>query len=162
MDETKKIEKNAIKFIVFISIASLPFLTATQILGVDTFLDSFENPNYYICLQDKENALGLNTRNGEYAIIQKSSHPDFNVLERDSIIYNNNAGEVACHKVEEIGHIGALTRYYTEETDINNSIIQEQIIGKVVNIVDNNIWNSISVTVWEISIDSLNIRALES
>ena len=162
MDVTKKIVKNTIKFIVFILIASLPFLTATHILGVDTFLDSFENPEHYVCLQDKQNTLGLNTKNGEYAIIQKSSHPDFKVSESDSIIYNTNDGDVAFHKVEEIGHIGALKMYFTEEMDLNDSICQDQIIGKVVNIIDNNIWNSISVTIWEISIESLNIRALES
>lgn len=162
MDVTKKLVKNAIKFAVFILITSLPFLTATYILGVDTFLDSFEHPEYYICIQDKENALGLNTKNGEYAIIQKSSHPDFCVSESDSIIYSNNDGEVAYHKIEGIEHIGALKRYFTEENSLNDSICQEQIIGKVVNIIDNNIWNSISVTVWEVSIESLNIRALES
>ena len=85
--EKKRIIKTVIKIWIFISIASLPFITVTQIIGMDAFLDSFENPDHYICLKDKNNVYGSKTKTGEYMIIQKSSHPDFNVKKSDTIIY---------------------------------------------------------------------------
>lgn len=160
--EKKRIIKNAIKICIFISIASLPFLTITQIIGMETFLDSFENPEHYVCLQDKDNLFGSNTKNGEYIIIQKSTHPEFNVKKSDSIIYCKIDGDIACNKVYQINNIGAIKRYHTtEENDITSQpIYQSQIIGKIINVVDNNIWNSISIKIWETSIYNLNLRAL--
>ena len=159
---TKKITKNMIKFCVFISLTSLPFISITQMVGIDIFLDSFENPEQYICLQDKDNLFGLNTKNGEHIIIQKSSHPDFNIREEDLIIYCKIDGDLVCDKIYSINNVGALKRYYTiDENDITSQPIYEvQILGKIINIVDNNIWNSISIMVWETSIHNLNVRAL--
>lgn len=160
--EKKRITKNAIKICIFISIVSLPFVTVTQMIGIDTFLDSFENPEDYICLQDKDNLFGTNTKNGEYVIIQKSSHPNFDVKKSDSIIYCKNDGNIACNKVYHINNIGAIKRYHiTGENDITSQPIYEcKIIGKIIKVVDGNIWNSISLRVWETSIHSLNLRAL--
>ena len=161
-NETNKIIKNAIKLCVFISLANLPFITVTQLIGLDTFLDSFENPEYYICLQDKGNTLGVNTKNGEHIIIQKSSHPEFNVRKSDSILYCNNNGDISCNKVCQINNMGAIKRYYTtEENNIEDQPIYEgQIVGKIINVVDDNIWNSISIRIWDASIQNLNLRAL--
>lgn len=158
----KKIVKNAIKICVFISLAILPFITVTQMIGLDTFLDSFENSEYYLCLQDKDNSLGSNTKNGEYIIIQKSSHPDFDVEKSDSIIYCKDSGDITCDTVYSISTIEALKRYYTTDKDEVSSqpIYEIQILGKIINIVDDNLWNSISISLWEASINSLNIRAL--
>jgi len=160
--DKKRIIKNAIKICIFISLASFPFITVTQIIGMDTFLDSFENPEHYVCLQDKDNSLGSNTKNGEYIIIQKSSHPEFSVKNSDSIIYCKNGGGIACDKIHYINNIGAIRRYCTtEENDITSQpIYKSQIIGKIINVVDGNIWNSISIKIWETSIRSLNLRAL--
>jgi hypothetical protein len=134
----------------------------TQLIGIDIFLDSFENHEYYICLQNKENSLGLGTKNGEYIIIQKSSHPGFSIEKSDSVIYCKNDGELTCNKILQINNIGAIRSYHTtEENDIKGKPIYEpQIVGKVINIIDGNIWNSISIKIWETSISSLNIRAL--
>lgn len=158
----KKKIKNTIKFFVFISLAYLPFITVTQIIGMDTFLDSFENPKYYICLQDKDNAFGLNTKNEEYLIIQKTSHPKFTVKKSDSIIYCKNNGEITYNKVFNINNIGAIKKYYAiEENDIiSQPIYESQIIGKVITVIENNIWNSISIKIWELSIHNLNLRVL--
>ena len=160
--EKKRIIKNAIKVCIFISLASFPFITITQMIGMNTFLDSFENPEHYICLQDKDNSLGSNIKNGEYIIIQKSSHPEFSVKKSDSIIYCKNGGGIACDKIHYISNIGAIRRYHTaEENDIKGQpIYKSQIIGKVINVTDGNIWNSISIKIWETSIHNLNLRAL--
>jgi hypothetical protein len=160
----KKKMKNAIKFCIFISLACLPFITVTQIIGMNTFLDSFQNPKYYICLQDKDNTFGLNTKNEEYLIIQKSSHPKFNVKKSDSIIYCKNDGEIACNKVYDINNIGAIKKYYaTEENDIiSQPIYESQIIGKVITVIDCNIWASISIKIWELSIHNLNLGIFQA
>lgn len=131
-------------------------------IGIDTFLDSFENPEYYICLQDKDNSLGLNTKNGEYIIIQKSSHPNFNIKKSDSVIYCKKGGDIACNRIHHINSIGAIKGYYTtKENDVTSQPIYEsQIVGKIINVVDGNIWNSISLKIWETSIHNLNLRAL--
>jgi len=160
--EAEKTTKNVIKICIFISIAIIPFVTSSQIIGMDTFLDSFENPEYYICLQDKDSSLGSITRDEEYIIIQKSTHPTFNIEKSDSIIYWKSDGDIACSKVHHINNMGAIERYYTtEEDDITNQPIYEgQIIGKVIKVIESNLWNSISLKIWETSIHNLNLRAL--
>ena len=156
----RKITKNIIKLLIFVFIATLPFISITQIIGIDTFLDSFENPEHYVCLQDKNNSLNLDIQKGGYVIVQKSSHPTFYAKASDYIIYNKINGEIACNKINSINTIGALKIYYvSEQNDPSTQPIYDlQIIGKVVNIIDNNIWNSISISLWEISINNLNIR----
>ena len=158
----KKIITNLIKICSFISLASLPFISITQILGIEAFLDSFENPSYYICLQDKDNTIGLNTKNEDYIIIQKSSHPEFNIKKSDTIIYCKNNGTITCNKIYNINNIGAIKIYYiTGENDvINKPIYENQIIGKIITIVDNNIWNFFSIKIWDLSIHNLNLRTL--
>jgi hypothetical protein len=160
--KTKKKIKNLIKFCIFISLVSLPFITITQILGMEAFLDSFENPSHYICLQDKDNTFGLNTKNEEYLIIQKSSHPEFNIKKSDSIIYCKNNGDIACNKIYNINNIGAIKIYYTtqENDGISQPIYENQIIGKIITTIDSNIWNFISIKIWEVSINNLNSRVL--
>jgi len=158
----KKIVKNSIKIIIFITLANLPFITVTQIIGMDTFLDSFENPEYYLHLQDTNNSYGLNTNSGEHIIVQKSTHPDFNIKKSDSILYFKEDGHLNCNKVTQINNMGALKCYYIQEKNqfSNKPIYDFQVIGKVVNIADGNLWNSISLSIWETSINNLNLNAL--
>ena len=128
---------------------------------METFLDSFENPEYYLSIQDEDNSYGLNTENGEYIIIQKASHPEFSVKESESILYVND-GELICDKVKHITEVGAIKSYHlTEEENYNNEPIYDfQVIGKVIKIVDSNLWNSISLSIWETSINNINLNAL--
>ena len=78
-ENLKKNLKKIIKLSIFFIIISLPFLTMTHILGMNTFLDSFENPDSYICLQNDGNWLSTKTNNEEYIIIQTTTHPDFTI-----------------------------------------------------------------------------------
>ena len=157
----KKIIKQAIKICIFISLANLPFLTIAHMTSIETFLDSFENPDDYICLKSNSNLLQSTANNGEYIIIQKSSHPDFKIKENDNIIYIKDKGGLACNRVHHSSYIGSMKKYYT--TDENkkisyNHIYEPQIVGKIVNIVENNLWNSISMKIWDISIHALNLN----
>lgn len=161
VEKMKKILKSAIKLCVFLLFVSLPFISITQMVGLDTFLDSFENSDHYICIEDNDKLFGSTTNNEEYVIIQKSSHPDFKVSEEDYVVYVGNEGYLTCNKVCQITGAGAMKRYGLEGiNDKSSSIFEGQIIGKVVDTVDNNIWNLITIKVWETSIHNLNIRAL--
>ena len=159
----KKIMKHAIKICIFILLANLPFITAVQIISMETFLDSFENPDYYICFESNSNLIQSAAKDGDYIIIQKSSHPDFKIKEKDNIIYLKGKGELACSRIHHSIYIGAIKKYYT--TDENNKIssnpiYENQIVGKIVKIVDNNLWNTISMKIWDTSIHELNVNAL--
>lgn len=158
----KKIIKNTLKFCLFVSLVSLPFISITYIIGLDIFLDSFENPEFYLCFQDEHNLLGVDTYNGEHIIIQRSTHPNFELKKSDSIIYYKITGEMTCSRIKSIDKKGFFERYYTVDDNYKTSypIYEEQIIGKVVNIIDDNLWNSISISIWEASINNLNVRAL--
>jgi hypothetical protein len=103
----------------------------------------------------------LKEKNNEFVILQKSSHPDFDIKKSDTIIYCRINGELACDKVEFIS-LGGVKTYHTKN-DINMSsqpIFECQIIGKVINTIENNLWNSISIKSWEVSINWLNLRSL--
>ena len=117
--------------IIFILLTCLPFLYITEIIGLDTFLDSFENSENYVCIKNNKNSIESNFKTGNYIIIQKSTHPEFNVKKSDSIIYCENDGDITCNKVYQINNIGAIKRYHTtEENDITSQpIYQEAVIG---------------------------------
>lgn len=158
----KTIIKKTIPIIIFIIFSCLPFIYITDIIGLELYLDTFENSNYYIFIQDKENTLLTNT-NGDYIIIQRSSHPDFEIKESDIIFYSNFNGDILYTKINNVNNIAATKRYYIEnqnEEQGNDFIFENQILGKIIKIIDNSIWNSISVKIWETSIHNLNIRAL--
>lgn len=147
---------------IFTVISVIPFIHITEIIGLETFLDSFENSHNYLCIQDKKNMFELNTY-GDYIIIQKPSHPDFKIDESDLILYCNYDGIISYTKVNHINSIASMKRYYIEEQNEeigNNIIFDNQILGKIVYIIDDNILNSISIKIWETSINNLNLRSL--
>jgi len=130
-------------------------------IGIDTFLDSFENSEYYLCFQDEDGLYATNTNDKEYVIIQESRHPDFSAGKNDYILYLTNDNELACNRVYHVSSIGTFKRYHTQDMEsIGHHVLENQVLGKVIKVVDDNIWNSISISVWEISIHNLNIRAL--
>jgi len=157
----KKILKSTIKLCVFLLFTSIPFISITQMVGLDTFLDSFENSDHYVCIDDKGDLFGSTTNDEKYVIIQKSSHPDFKVSENDYVVYVENDGYVACNKVYQITSLGTMKRYNMEAVKgKSSSIFDNQVVGKIVDIIDNNMWNLIAIKIWDTSIHNLNIRAL--
>jgi hypothetical protein len=158
----KIITRKTLTLIIFTLISCLPFIYVTELIGIETFLDSFENSDKYICIQDRQNNLESNTF-GDFLIIQKASHPDFKIEKCDLIIYSDNEGDITFSKINNINSISAMKRYYVEKDTCElgkNIIFENQILGKIIEIVDENILNSISVKIWETSIHNLNIRSL--
>ena len=117
--------KKILKPIIFLTFAILPFISATQTMSMDTFLDSFENPEFYICIDSNNHLIQSAANDGDYIIIQKSSHPEFNLENNDNIIYIKNQGELACELIHHTNFIGGIKRYYT--TDENNQLNEKPI-----------------------------------
>ena len=157
----KKTIENIIKTCVFIAIANLPFITVTSQIGIDTFIDSFENPQYYQCLKNTIIKEKSNTEEtGKYLLVQRPSHPQFTLTENDIIIYHNDEEEIHCDKISYINHITSLKKYYTDSYHTTTPIYEQQIIGKVIGSIDDNIWNTLSIKIWDATIKNLNINAL--
>ena len=155
--------KNTLKLCLFLVFAISPFLTVTNLIGLETFLDSFDNPDFYLCVEDEDNYYKSNTNNNEYLIIQRTNHPNFKPSENDIIIYCDFDGEIKCNKIHHINSMMTENSYYAlnENNKVSSKpIFESQIIGKIIKTVDNNIWNSLSIKVWETSIHNLNINAL--
>jgi len=159
----KEKAKHILNICVFISLTNLPFISSTQLLGMDAFLDSFESPEDYVYFQADEQITGGLTDDDDYFVLQRTSHPEFALNEGDAILYCTGNAVVVCNRIYSISCIGALKKYHV--TNVNNGLIDYpvydyQIIGKVVSIVDNNLWNVISIKLWDVSIHNLNVHAL--
>jgi len=149
VDLTKTLNRKILKFTFLIAILLVPFVSVIQSLGVATFLESFEHPEHYVYLKTNEN----------YEIIQKSSHPDFNIESGDVLLYYNLDGELTYNKIDCINAIGGTDKYYISNSK-GQPIFERQIVGKIIGEINNDLISSISIKFWDISIHNLNIRAL--
>ena len=159
----KHLFRRTLKVAIFVLLLSLPFISITNTIGMNTFLDSFENPENYVCIKDSDNILKATSSDNSFLIIQKISHPDFDIEENDEIIYFTRTGDIICSKINEVTGIGAFTTYYVENEKQNvytQPILESQIVGKVIKKLDDNPWNILSVTLWETSITKLNINEI--
>jgi hypothetical protein len=161
MEQMKKqILKDILKICVFIALANLPFLTLTQILGMDMFLDTFSNADAYDYL--KSDQFELNEFNNSYVVIQKTSHPDFSITGGDQLFYLKDEAGLLCRTVIQASNIDENRRYYTITFDqeMKEIVFEHQIVGKIVSIVEDNLWNSLSLQIWDVTINNLNAAAL--
>jgi len=159
----KETVKNAFNLCVFIFLVNLPFITVTQQISTDTFLDSFENPDFYLYLQIGGYSMEPDIKEGDYILFQKSSHPDFNIQDGDTVIYCKDDGEIVCNKVCNINCISPVKRYHIVDHNDNitkKNIYGSQIIGKIVSVANTNLWDLISMKIWDMTIHNLNVRAL--
>lgn len=159
----KEIVKNVFNLCVFISLVNLPFITVTQLISTDTFLDSFENPDFYLYLQSGGYSMEPDIKEEDYILLQKSSHPDFNIRDGDVIIYCKDDGEIVCNKICNINCISSVKRYHITDDNGNltdKHIYGSQIIGKIVSVVNTNLWDVISMKIWDMTIHNFNVRAL--
>lgn len=153
--------KKFIKIFIFITLATIPFISAASLMTMEQFIDSFENPDHYISIQNN-NIIESTSSQGHYIIIQKSTYPNFEINENDEIIYFDNNGEIKYSTIIHTSKIGRIKQYYAlNENEIDTeSIYENQIIGKVIINIENNLWNTISIKTWDIAIHQLNINNL--
>ena len=127
----------------------LPFLLSINTIGVNTFLDSFENPEYYFLIESGDKQI----------IVQKSNAPGFTIESGDNLLHYRENGELKISKIYHINAIGPIKTYYTS-TNEQDPIFEQKIVGKIIKQTDNSLINSISMSLWDISVHILNIRAL--
>ena len=157
----KKVINGVVKFCAFVIIANLPFLTITQLLGIDTFIDSFEHPNSYQYIKN-DNIRFTDTKGG-YLILEKTTDQDYSIVKGDTILYRTTKDTLRYRVVDQINIQQGVLTYYTADInkdDLDGPIYDQQIIGKIKGRIDDNIWNAFSLQIWELSILNLNIVAL--
>ncbi len=155
--------QKSLKFLVFFIISSLPFLGVTSTVGIDNFLDSFENPESYIYLKNSDVTMDSNIKKSSYLIIQRPQHPEFQIEKSDTIVYSTFSGTIACNKISHIHSIGSIRKYEIKASHFeenSETIYENQILGKVETIIEENIWNSLSLKIWDTTIDNININSL--
>jgi len=158
----RKVGKNILKICLFIILANLPFVTIAHQIGIDAFLDSFDHPECYLILRDSALSNDAYLQQSNYVLIQRSSHPEFSTNENDVVLYYNDKGGLCCNKIYHITRRLPIKKYYTVGYYglPSEPIYENHVIGKVIGVIDDNIWNSLSIKTWELSLDNLNIRAL--
>jgi hypothetical protein len=129
---------------------------------MEIFVDSFENPGHYLCIQNEKLLYTSRSDQSDFIIILKSSHPDFEIKKGDNVIYLSSEGNIEYCEIKYIKTYGEKENYYTQKNEnvYNYPIFEGQIVGKVLKTIDDNIFNSISVKIWEASINNINIRAI--
>jgi len=102
-------------------------------------------------------------------VIQKTKlQESSSIKKRDMVLYYDEQGSIKIDEIQKISAIGSFKTYYLNNKTNNNKpinnkpILTNQIIGKVIIKVNNNILNTISLKIWDISIHSLNIKAFFS
>ena len=161
MREKKK--RALIEFMVFIAVINLPFIYISTTLGFNTFLDSFENPDSYQFLTNLR-VEGSDTINS-HVIIQKSSHPAFDITYGDIIVYYEEACGFQYGIIDLVSTEFRNKVYYilSDEGQFQYQFVfEQQIIGKVISDIGTDIWSALSLELWDITITRLNALSLFS
>ena len=151
------------KLCVFVAIANLPFITITQLIDIDTFIDSFHHPESYHYI--KNDRIDIPSVQTGYLVLEKPTNQDYQIEQGDIILYYSPNNELQQQVVCQILYHQGMKTYYTtiENQDIlDGPIYDQQIIGKIKGNLDENVWNALCLQLWDISIDRLNVVALFS
>ncbi len=158
----KNLLHTIIKLCGFFIIANLPFLTISQLVGIDTFIDSFKHPgSFYYIKNEKIHCMDVN---GGYTILEKPTYQGFSIGEGDQILYHTIKDTLQQRIVYQIKSDDGIKTYYTTSNTDNTEgpIYEHQIIGKIIGRSEDNIWNSLCLQLWDLSIDNLNALTLFS
>jgi hypothetical protein len=158
----KYLPRTILKLCGFFLIANLPFLTISQLVGIDTFIDSFNHPSSFLYLKN-EKLHSLDAK-AEYIILEQPTYQGFSIQEGDHIIYHTNKESLQQNIVNQVKSDNGITTYYTTSytDDYNGPIYEQQIVGKVIGRSEDNIWNTLCLQLWDLSINNLNVVALFS
>jgi len=137
------------------------YISAT--LGINTFLDSFEHPDSYQFLTN----LRIEDSNAEntHLVIQKSSHPAFEITYGDAIVYYEEASGFQYGIIDLVSTEFKNKVYYiiTDEEQFQyQSVFEQQVVGKVISDIGTDIWSSLSLELWDTTITRLNALTLFS
>lgn len=151
-----------LRLIGFFLIANLPFLTITQTIGIDTFIDSFNHPTAYTYIKNQD--VTSNSTFAGYIIIEKPSHQTPSIKQGDSILCHTIKNTIQQRMVSQIQKKDGITIYYTRSsTDVSDApVYDSQIIGKIIGTSEDNPWYTLCLQVWELSREKLNVCILFS
>ncbi len=158
----KNLRHTIIKLCGFFFIANLPFLTISQLVGIDTFIDSFKNPSSFYYL--KNDRIHSTDPTAGFIILEKPPYQGSSIKEGDRILCHTMKNTLQQRFVYQIiTEDGIKTYYTTSNTETSDGPIYEsQIVGKIIGISEDNIWYALCLQVWDLSIDNLNALALFS
>jgi len=147
---------------VFFIIANLPFLTISQLVGINTFIDSFKHPGSFLYIKTEK--IHYQDTNGGYIILEKLTSQGFSIAEGDRILYHTIKDTLQQRIVYQIKTDDGIKTYFTTSGIDNNEgpIYEHQIVGKIIGNSEDNIWNSLCLQIWHLSIDNLNALTLFS
>jgi hypothetical protein len=144
----------------FFILANLPFLTMSYILGVETFLDSFEHPSSFLYLKNEQ--IQTLHQQGGYLVLEKPTSEDFSIEEGDMILCYTTTHQLQQRIVSRIRSEDGVTTYYGNTSTPEPSdapIYDSQIVGKIRGTMKETVWNSLCLCFWDVSITHLNILA---
>jgi hypothetical protein len=144
-------------------LANLPFLTMSYILGMETFLDSFEHPSSFLYIKN-EQIQTLQPQAG-YLILEKPTSEAFSIEEGDMILCYTTTHRLQQHIVSEIRYEDGGKTYYasTSASELSGApIYDSQIVGKITGEMKETLWNRLCLYFWDVSINHLNILSVLS
>jgi len=158
----KKVIYRIAKIVLFFICANLPFLTVTNLLGIDTFIDSFHHPSSYLYIKN-DNIQSIDGKSS-YLILEKPCYQGYKIEEGDTILYHTHDSIQQSLVSRILVEQGLKTYYITmgDEDDTKGPIYEQQIIGRITGRLDDNLWNIICLQIWDLCIDNLNTVALFS
>ena len=158
----KNLSRTILKACGFFLIANLPFLTVTQLIGVDTFIDSFHHPSSFLYMKNKT----LNSKDTSvgYIILEEPTYEGFSIKEGDRILYYTMKDSLQQTIIYQVKSEKGATIYYTTSTSegTNGLIYEHQIVGKIIGTSQDTIWSTLCLQLWDLSIRNLNTASLFS
>jgi hypothetical protein len=145
------------KICMFVFIANLPFLTVAHLIGIEVFIESFQHPDAYQCI--KTYGANNDTLSKGYLLLETPIHEHFSIRNGDIILYKTGGGAVRCEPVFNVAcRQGTMIYYTTTPTQgvITGPIYGTQILGKVTNTINDNLWNALCIQLWDFSTKNLN------
>jgi hypothetical protein len=158
----KNLLRTILKLCGFFIIANLPFLTISQLIGIDTFIDSFNHPSSFYYIKN-EKIPNMDSTAG-YIILEKPPYQASVIREGDSILCHTIKNTLQQRIVSQIQTKEGITTYYTisYSNTIDAPIYESQILGKIIGTSEDNIWYALCLQVWKLSIEKLNVFVLFS
>jgi hypothetical protein len=126
-------------------ICSLPFLTLTTILGIDTLVDSYRNPHNY------HYTTNTDTQGTAHFLITQTIPQTSNLHAGDTILYTDRNGI-------QTGTILALDNpdHLIYTTGLSTPIHPHEIIGKVTASLTQDPWSQLTLQLWDLTTQTLN------
>lgn len=157
----KNVIQRILKFCVFMVITNLPFITISQLIGIDTFIDSFHHPESYLYIQNERIETPCVFEG--YIILEKPINQEYLIKQGDTILYYSQDNSIQQKAVSQIVYLQGMKTYYTTSDNKaapDGPIYDQQIIGTVKGTIDETIWNALCLHLWDLSRNTLNIISL--